>query len=190
MVSICWLGISSSDQKLENLAAEQMSDRGVKSEIAVTLLYLIYQHCFLIKVIPFTNSTFLSTPTTSEMHAVGYLLTCCLGLHWLLTASLYFWPNLWPCSSYLSTGNAEKSQRVISALQGGYFTGVPPVSADIDVTTCAVCGSAPSWGRTHWFTKHSNFFLHSELCSTKQVLVSLHTTSYLQFPFGVPSAEE
>jgi len=98
-------------------------------------------------------------------------------------------PNLWPCSSYLSTGNAEKSQWVISALQGGYFTGVPPVSADIDVTTCAVCGSAPSWGRTHWFTKHS-FFLYSELCSTKQVLVSLHSTSYLQFPFGVPSAEE
>jgi len=92
MVSICWLGISSSDQKLENLAAEQMSDRGVKSEIAVTLLYLIYQHCFPIKVIPFTNSTFLSTPTTSEMHAVGYLLTCCLGLQWLLTASLYWGP--------------------------------------------------------------------------------------------------
>lgn len=58
MVSIAWLGISSSDQKLENLAAEQMSGRGVKSEITHTLLYMIYQHCFPIKVIPFTNSSF------------------------------------------------------------------------------------------------------------------------------------
>jgi len=58
MVSICWLGISSSNQKLENLAPEQMSDRVVKSEITHTLLYLIYQHCFPIKVIPFTNSAF------------------------------------------------------------------------------------------------------------------------------------
>jgi len=71
MVSICWLGISSSDQKLENLAVEQMSDRVVKSEITHSLSYLIYQHCFPIKVTPFINSAFLSTATTSEMHAVG-----------------------------------------------------------------------------------------------------------------------
>jgi hypothetical protein len=58
MVSICWLGISSSDQELENLTTEQMFDRGVNSEITPTLLYLIYQHCFPIKVIRFTNSAF------------------------------------------------------------------------------------------------------------------------------------
>jgi hypothetical protein len=39
-VNLCILVVSS-DQKLENLAAEQMSDRGVKSEITHTLIIYI-----------------------------------------------------------------------------------------------------------------------------------------------------
>jgi hypothetical protein len=96
MVSSIWLGKSSSDRKLENLAAEQMSaavfDRGVESEITHTVLYLTYQLCVPFKVIPFTNSAFLRTPTISEMYAVGCLLTCCLGLQWLLTSPQYWSP--------------------------------------------------------------------------------------------------
>ena len=66
--------------------------------------------------------------------------------------------NLFPRRCFFSVGNAQKSHGAKSALYGGCFSALPPISISIADATAAICGRVLSWSKNHCFLSISGLF--------------------------------
>jgi hypothetical protein len=133
---------------------------------------------------PFTSHTFCTNFYPLLKHVVGPFSDIFRTFAEVACVTCLSDFSICPCSSCVSIGNAQKSQRARSELQDVCSTDVQLICTNADIASCMVCGCALPCSKNNGVSR--TWFSFCEMRSAKLSLMSLHSIQQSQFASEVP----